>query len=103
MGLPLHRGPHRDYNRMVMERVGQIEGGWSGRRLKAPEYALDEALMRLSLLQGALRRRLLQPVGRRLALNRNDPLGRASDFVELDNMVDALWNDSLQRQPPDHN
>ena len=25
--LPLHRGPHRDYNAMVAERVGQIEGG----------------------------------------------------------------------------
>jgi hypothetical protein len=59
IGLPLHRGPHRDYNAMVCERVGTIEGRWAGRRLQRPDDALDEALMRLTLLQGALRRRLL--------------------------------------------
>ena len=32
IGLPLHRGPHRDYNAMVMERIGQIELGWSSAR-----------------------------------------------------------------------
>ncbi len=25
LGLPLHRGPHRIYNAMVAERIGQIE------------------------------------------------------------------------------
>lgn len=30
--LPLHRGPHRQYNALVMERVGQIERDWSARR-----------------------------------------------------------------------
>ncbi|WP_254913069.1 AHH domain-containing protein [Novosphingobium sp. B 225] len=25
IGLPLHRGPHRTYNELVLERVGQIE------------------------------------------------------------------------------
>ncbi|MFZ9396071.1 MAG: AHH domain-containing protein [Erythrobacter sp.] len=29
LGLPLHRGPHRDYSAMVIERVGTIERGWS--------------------------------------------------------------------------
>jgi len=27
--LPLHRGPHRHYNEMVIERVGQIERDWT--------------------------------------------------------------------------
>ena len=91
LGLPLHRGPHRDYNEMVIERVGQVEGDWSALRTKAPEIALDQALMRLELLQRALRRRLLDPLRRRLSLNRHDPLGHATDFTELDAMAEALW------------
>lgn len=89
-GLPLHRGPHRDYNALVIERVGQVEAGWAARRGKSPEAALQEALMRLTLLQAALRRRLLD-TARRLSLNRRDPLGQAADFTELDAMAEALW------------
>lgn len=96
IGLPLHRGPHRDYNAMVIERVGQVESGWSAIRLKAPEIALNQALMRLTLLQKALRRRLLDPVLKRFALNRHDPLGQAVDFTELDGMADSLWGDLEQ-------
>ena len=91
LGLPLHRGPHRDYNGMVIERVGQVESDWSALRTKAPEIALDQALMRLELLQRALRRRLLNPLRHRLSLNRHDPLGHARDFTELDAMAEALW------------
>ncbi len=94
IGLPLHRGPHRDYNAMVIGRVGQVEEGWSSLRLKAPEIALDHALMRLGLLQRALRRRLLDPVRKRLSLNRHDPLGRSVDYAELDAMADALWGEA---------
>lgn len=90
IGLPLHRGPHRDYNAMVIERVGQIEAGWSANRLRAPEVALIEAYQRLELLQRALRRRLLAQQ-RRLRLNRMDPLGSGVDFSELDAMADLLW------------
>jgi hypothetical protein len=90
IGLPLHRGPHRDYNAMVIERVGQIEAGWSATRLRAPEVALVEAYQRLELLQRALRRRLLDQQ-RRLLLNRKDPLGSGLDFSELDAMADLLW------------
>lgn len=90
IGLPLHRGPHRDYNAMVIERVGQIEAGWSATRLRAPEVALIEAYQRLELLQRALRRRLLAQQ-RRLLLNRKDPLGSGLDFSELDAMADLLW------------
>lgn len=90
VGLPLHRGPHRDYNVMVMERVGQIEQCWSANRLRAPEVALADALERLSLLQRALRRRLMDQQ-RRLRLNRRDPLGAGVDFTELDAMAALLW------------
>lgn len=88
--LPLHRGPHRAYNELVCERIGQIEADWSALRPKAPEIALDQALMRIGLLQRALRHRLLAE-RRRLRLNRHDPLGRGLDFAELDAMADALW------------
>lgn len=90
VGLPLHRGPHRTYNAMVIERVGQIEHGWSQARLRAPEVALQDTLERLELLQRALRRRLMDQQ-RRLKLNRNDPLGAGIDFAELDAMADLLW------------
>lgn len=90
IGLPLHRGPHRTYNALVAERVGQVESVWSTLRLRAPEVALDQALMRLGLLQRALRRRLLSPA-RRLMLNRCDPLGMGLDFSELDALADSIW------------
>lgn len=90
VGLPLHRGPHRTYNAMVIERFGQIEQGWASARLRAPEVALLDTLERLELLQRALRRRLLDQQ-RRLRLNRHDPLGAGVDFAEIDAMADLLW------------
>lgn len=91
LALPLHRGPHRAYNAMVGERVGQIEASWQARRRDAPVSAGEEALFRLALLQRALRRQLIRPAGRRLVLNRHDPLGTGVDFAELDAMVERLW------------
>ena len=90
VGLPLHRGPHRDYNQMVIERVGAIEGAWSAYRIKAPEIALHEAYQGLELLQKALRRELLDQQ-RRIRLNSKDPLGAGLDFSDLDAMADLLW------------
>ncbi len=90
IGLPLHRGPHRSYNELVSERVGQIEASWARSRAQAPEAALTDALARLELLQRALRRRLLDQ-RRRLLLSRKDPLGSGVDFTELDALVDDLW------------
>ncbi|WP_338465836.1 AHH domain-containing protein [Novosphingobium sp. ZN18A2] len=89
IGLPLHRGPHRHYNEMVIERVGRIEAAWSARRGRAASLADTDALARLDLLQRALRRLLLDPrrIGA-LPLNRHDP---ALDFSHLDRMADALW------------
>ena len=93
-GLPLHRGPHRAYNELVIERFGQIEERWSHLRKRAPEFALNEALMRLDLLRNALRRKLLNGGQRPYLLNRHDPLGIGLDFTELDAMADALWASS---------
>lgn len=90
LGLPLHRGPHRDYNQLVIERIGQIERGWSEERFRAPEAALEQARMRLVLLQRALRRSLLDD-RRRFRLNRKCPLGTGYDFRELDAMAETLW------------
>ncbi len=90
-GMPLHRGPHRRYNEMVIERVGRIEESWSAGQANDPEAALLEALERLALLQAALRKRLLSE-RRRLILNRKDPLGTGFDFSELDAMAEALWD-----------
>jgi hypothetical protein len=88
--MPLHRGPHRRYNEVVIARVGQIEARWSIVRHGNPEAALDEALLRLHLFQCALRRQLLAQ-RRRVLLNRNDPLGTGFDFGELDAMAEMLW------------
>jgi A nuclease family of the HNH/ENDO VII superfamily with conserved AHH len=89
-GMPLHRGPHYRYNEVVIARVGRIEAQWSLARRRNDEDALGEALFRLHLLQGALRRQLLAQ-RRRVVLNRRDPLGTGFDFSELDAMAEALW------------
>jgi hypothetical protein len=59
---------------------------------QSPAAAADEALFRLALLQRTLRRRLLDPPGKPLRLNRHDPLGTGFDFAELDAMAASLWD-----------
>ncbi|MBD2841972.1 AHH domain-containing protein [Erythrobacter rubeus] len=90
-GLPLHRGPHRRYNEIVIDRVGCVERDWSLRRAADPARALFDAVFRLTLLQSALRRRLLTEQ-RRFVLNKKDPLGTGFDFRELDAMAETLWS-----------
>jgi hypothetical protein len=89
--LPLHRDPHRAYNSVVEQRVGQIESDWSGQCLSHPGFARGQALMRLRLLQDALRKRLLKPRGLPFQLNLSDPVGHGVDFDELEKMADELW------------
>jgi len=93
LGLPLHRGPHQSYNELVIERMGQIEAGWRKRRRgHRGNRALQEALMRIDLLQRALRRRLLDPANWRGApLHARDP---ALDFSHLDRMAEVLWKET---------
>ncbi|MBX7515536.1 AHH domain-containing protein [Qipengyuania sp. GH38] len=88
--LPLHRGPHRDYNSMVIERVGEIEARWAALRLSDRETAGRAAIDQLHALQKALRRQLLDDT-RPITLNRKDPLGAGVDFSELDEMAEVLW------------
>lgn len=90
LALPLHRGPHRAYNQMVIDRVGRIERHWSSQRLAQPRAAAGAALERIALLQQALRKRLLD-LRRPLRLNRKDPVGAGIDFSELDAMAELLW------------
>ena len=101
LGLPLHRGPHRAYTAMVMERVGAIERDWAMRWPRGGAAARTEALFRIGLLQSALRRRLLAVRCPPLALNRQDPALRESAFADLDAMAEQLWGASAeQRAPP---
>ena len=90
LGLPLHLGPHRDYNRMVIERLGMIEEAWSGERGRNGDAARDAALMRIALLQSALRRRILDRC-RPVRFNRADRLGYGRDFALLDRLAEELW------------
>lgn len=93
LGLPLHLGPHRDYNRMVIERLGIIEAGWSRQRARNEASANATALMRIGLLQAALRRRILDQA-RPVRFNRADPLGHGRDFTLLDRLAEDLWTAS---------
>ncbi len=93
-GLPLQRGPHRSYDDMVAQRIGEIERRWSERRRNKPKLSGIEARLSLSLLQRALRRELLSHSPPQLALPRDTEIGRQMDFAELDKMADQLWSAS---------
>ncbi len=88
--MPLHRGPHRLYNEMVIERLGGIEYVWAQSGDGPNGQGGEEALARITLLQRALRRRLLSS-RKPLRLNRRDPVGKDKDFSLLDAMAEQLW------------
>lgn len=78
--LPLHRGPHPNYNRLVADRITELKD--------IPPAQLPLAFDTLQkALHAALRR------------NRNDPLDglaayalRANpDFSKIDSQIDLLW------------
>lgn len=91
LGLPLHRGPHHNYNAMVIDRVGAIERDWCRRRQRDSVRAGEVAMLRLALLQQSLRQSLLEARSDAMRLHRNDPLGAGLDFAELDAMAERLW------------
>lgn len=78
---------------MVIERLGAIESAWSRQRLRFPARADEAALMRIALLQAALRRRIVDE-RRPLRFNRADPLGRGRDFTLFDALAEELWKAS---------
>lgn len=88
--LPLHRGPHRHYNEMVIDRFGEIEANWSLAKRRDAEGADRDALEALADLRRTL---LLQLLDRRrpLRLNSKDPLGVGVDFTAIDDMAEELW------------
>ena len=90
LSLPLHRGPHRDYNAMVIDRVGQIEQRWSRDRMIDSNAANNNAGTQIALLQRDLRRRLLDQ-RTPFRLSRKDPLGSGIDFSGLDAFAEDLW------------
>lgn len=98
LALPLHRGPHRHYNALVIERVGSIERDWSRRHTATPRTAAAEALGRFSLLQRALHRRLLRPVRCAPGQTNPDPLRDPLFFCELDALAEQLWGATAERE-----
>ena len=93
MGLPLHRGPHRDYTAMVRERLGEIEHAWSRSRLREP------VVVAIHALQATLRRELLAP-SRSICLNCRDPWGTRVNFAQLDAMAETLWGATQSANAP---
>ena len=77
-----------------MARAFQLEADWNAKRQIDEQLAGEEVLMRMRLLQAALRRNLLQPAAQRMTLNRFDPLGQDVDFTELDAMAEAIWTNT---------
>lgn len=72
--------------------MGMIEAQWSRDAPRRPAEAREAAAMRLTLLQQALRKRLLETAVKPYLLNRHDPLGSHTDFRELDALADLLWS-----------
>nr|WP_272916664.1 AHH domain-containing protein [Novosphingobium silvae] len=99
MALPLHRGPHPLYTKLVMERVGQIEAAWARARRHDAGAAAVAAHMRLDLLQRALKRYLLAAERRNMRLNRNDPFLAPASFAALDEVADGLWSATAPAGP----
>lgn len=95
--LPLHRGPHRIYNELVLGRVGTVEMEWSRNRTRHETQAENAALSRIRLIQAALKKRLAGEGKGTLVLNRRDPIGQGVDFGHLDAMADTLWNSTAPR------
>lgn len=91
LGLPLHCGPHRLYNKLIIARVGLIEQGWAALEAREPEATREAALLRLHLLQRALRRRLFEAGHGAFRLCRRDPRRVERNFAELDAMAAMLW------------
>ena len=95
MLLPLHRGPHRQYNEMVLDRLGGIERRWVRGKGQWSRRAAVAALERLGRLQRRLAAELLDH-RRPIRLNRHCRLGLGTDFTALDALADQLWETTDQ-------
>ena len=93
LAMPLHRGPHREYNDMVIEKVGRVEQSWSRHRSRSDDARHIDALNRLGRLQDRLRLHLLDQ-RRAPRLSSKDPRSSAPDFADLDILVEDLWREA---------
>ena len=94
IGLPLHRGPHRDYNDVLAARVERIRVHFA---LQAPAdlgAARRTATMRLRLLQDVMRRALTDRHGGAFWLNRCDPMRLFADRPYLDDAIGRLFGEA---------
>lgn len=91
LGHALHRGPHHGYNDVIAARVDQIRDHFV---LHAPADlggARRVAVMRLRLLQDAMRRALTDRHGGGFWLNRRDPMRLFADRPYLDDAIERLF------------
>ncbi|WP_428682617.1 AHH domain-containing protein [Sphingopyxis sp.] len=95
-GHALHRGPHQGYNDVMTARVEQIRVHFA---LNAPtdlRSARRVAVMRLRLLQDAMRRALTDRHGGAFWLNRRDPMRLFADRPYLDEAIDRMFGEGGQ-------
>lgn len=88
-GLPLHRGPHPQYDQLVADCLNEISNGIAN----DPSVAPILAYRRISELQGRLRRALNNDAS--LMLNRNDPRGAICPLFKLDHDILQLSMDEF--------
>jgi A nuclease family of the HNH/ENDO VII superfamily with conserved AHH len=86
--LPMHRGPHRQYNELVADRVSTIIK--EVQRYEFTFSARADAIARLDLLIGALRT-MLGKSRKPPLLNSRDPANSPVEFSHIENACDALW------------
>lgn len=77
-GLPLHRGPHPQYDQLVAECLNEISNEIIERPIASPVFAYR----RISELQGLVRRALQNDPS--LLLSRNDPRGSNCPLFKVD-------------------
>ena len=88
-GMPLHRGPHPQYNELVMDRLDAIER--TARSASAAARPHSMLRDRVWLFQKALARGLKRSENQAYVLNNRDPVRAEGNFEELDACVDILW------------
>lgn len=87
--LPLHRGPHTQYNELVAMRVAAILRDSDSRgHLSSSRY---DAVERLNLLISTLRQ-ILSKERSFFLLNQRDPMHSRVNFTALDQACDLIWH-----------
>lgn len=90
-GLPLHRGPHRQYDDLIAECLDQIWLQVTTKQIPASPVAI---MTHVSDLQGQIRRSL--GPNARIRLNQNDPRQIESHLLRLEGTIQQLnWKQLL--------